>query len=341
MEKLFCKVQVAITLTFFLLTLSAFKNSEMLGIGDSLAADNLEILIATDKPVYEIGEPIDFSYTLKNTSTQALLVNTLPISLLTGLLTILSPEGQPLVSLAERKTVAQLKPENVVQLAPGASYEVRVDLLKFFPEPYPMTNPHDFSVPGIYTLTAKYENQVQTLGSDALWTGTVISKPIAVRIDPMTSEEIQGLSKKLRQGTLEEKILALESQRKVGVVDEEVASLLSSENQRLRIEAARTLYENPKEKLFDTFVKYLKDQDPAVRGYMALALGKLQDRRAVPSLIEVCDPEKYPESYRAALKALGDIGDKRALPIAEKLANSDPSEAIRGLARKISENLMQ
>ncbi len=60
--------------------------------------------------------------------------------------------------------------------------------------------------------------------------------------------------------------------------------------------------------------------DPRVRRYLALALGRLADREAVPALLEAARPgdkegrPEDPDTRIYAIWALGAIGDERALP---------------------------
>jgi HEAT repeat protein len=64
--------------------------------------------------------------------------------------------------------------------------------------------------------------------------------------------------------------------------------------------------------------------DPRVRRYLALALGRLGDKRAVPALIQAADPRgESPSDADAqiyAVWALGAIGDAEAVPTLVKLA---------------------
>jgi HEAT repeat protein len=67
--------------------------------------------------------------------------------------------------------------------------------------------------------------------------------------------------------------------------------------------------------------------DPRVRRYLALALGRLGDKRAVPALVEAADPgSAAPADADAqiyAVWALGAIGDPAAIPTLVKLAGGE------------------
>jgi HEAT repeat protein len=69
--------------------------------------------------------------------------------------------------------------------------------------------------------------------------------------------------------------------------------------------------------------------DPRVRRYLALALGRIGDRRAVPALLKAVDDagadgsRADPETQVYAVWALGVIGDPQAVPRLVTLARSD------------------
>jgi HEAT repeat protein len=116
-------------------------------------------------------------------------------------------------------------------------------------------------------------------------------------------------------------------------------------------------YPNVVEQVVDVY-RHSKDDDPRVRQYLTLVLGKLGDRRATPTLIEALrepgadnrlyallalaelrdpaavpalieatrDPEK--DVRKTALWALGQIGDARAVPALVEALN-DPTPDIR------------
>ena len=69
--------------------------------------------------------------------------------------------------------------------------------------------------------------------------------------------------------------------------------------------------------------------DPRVRRYLALALGRIGDRRAVPALLQAVDDagaagaQSDPETQVYAVWALGVIGDPQAVPRLVALAAGD------------------
>ncbi|MEK6574774.1 MAG: RecQ family ATP-dependent DNA helicase [Chloroflexota bacterium] len=72
-------------------------------------------------------------------------------------------------------------------------------------------------------------------------------------------------------------------------------------------------------------VEALNDLDGNVRRLAASALGKLRATAATESLLALLDKEPLPQVRQYALKALGLIGDERARPKLEAIAN-DPNE---------------
>src|SRR2546423_6371734 len=79
-------------------------------------------------------------------------------------------------------------------------------------------------------------------------------------------------------------------------------------------------------------------QDPSykVRVQAALVLGKLNDRRAVPALIQALHDEN--ETVRGvAATSLGRIGDKSASNALMVASSSDASEFVRSQAKKALE----
>ena len=79
--------------------------------------------------------------------------------------------------------------------------------------------------------------------------------------------------------------------------------------------------------------------DPRVRRYLALALGRLGDKRAVPALVQAADPRgdtpADPDTQVYAVWALGAIGDPEAIPILVKLAGSEDAGLRKAAAHAL------
>lgn len=76
--------------------------------------------------------------------------------------------------------------------------------------------------------------------------------------------------------------------------------------------------------------KQTKESDPEIRRYLALALGRLRDPRAVPALMESTN-DTDSQTVIWSLWALGSIGDRQATPLLlEKLESQD--QGVRVMA---------
>ncbi len=74
-----------------------------------------------------------------------------------------------------------------------------------------------------------------------------------------------------------------------------------------------------------------KDDDPRVRRYLAVTLGRLESPEAVEPLIEAAAQPGDDQTRIFAIWSLGAIGDARAIPALAKLA-SDPDAGLRKAA---------
>ena len=64
-----------------------------------------------------------------------------------------------------------------------------------------------------------------------------------------------------------------------------------------------------------------------LRHELAYVLGQMQDKLAVPTLIDVLsNPDEHVMVRHEAAEALGAIGDRRAKPVLEKFLNDDLPE---------------
>jgi HEAT repeat protein len=76
--------------------------------------------------------------------------------------------------------------------------------------------------------------------------------------------------------------------------------------------------------------------DPRVRRYLAVALGRLGDRRALPSLVRVIGTaDADPETLIYSVWALGAIGDPSASPALLKLATSEDAGVRKAVVHSL------
>lgn len=86
---------------------------------------------------------------------------------------------------------------------------------------------------------------------------------------------------------------------------------------------------------------FLRDTEPTVKQHILAALGKIGDPRSVQPLLDVVGQEGPAPIRGAAIYALGEIGERKALPKLEGLSQASSDDNIRRLAseavRKINE----
>jgi len=92
-----------------------------------------------------------------------------------------------------------------------------------------------------------------------------------------------------------------------------IAALLADRGLKRRYVAAWALGEIGQPQSVEPLLKALADDDPAVRRYATRALIKF-NREALAPLLEAL-PKTSGEAEAAIIRVLGDIGDKRALPL--------------------------
>ncbi|HEY3362704.1 MAG TPA: HEAT repeat domain-containing protein [Methanosarcina sp.] len=75
-------------------------------------------------------------------------------------------------------------------------------------------------------------------------------------------------------------------------------------------------------------IEALKDENPQVRSFAALALGEIRDKKAVEPLIEILN-DLSPEVRMNAAYSLGEIGDVKAVEPLLKLLKDENGEVVR------------
>ncbi len=298
----------------------------------------LSFAIEAKKRTCLVGEPIMLWCRITNESeTETYNVNTETLMWPPSFLTVISPNGQPLSSSAEKPAgdANVFDHKLIKRLKPGENYSYAFDLQESYPTPYPAGHPSSFDTLGEYVIQSLYT-------CSNITSFAVKAKPIVIEITSRSPEQIQQLREKIKgakdSGERLQALSLLRRERSVGHLAEIVEMLKEGiADVSFRREAARTIYElaDRAHLQSQSIIDLLKCDDPSVQGYLALTLGKLNERKAVPALIELCDSTMHPESYRPALRALGQIGDERAIGVVERIADNDPSKEIRDLAKRI------
>lgn len=82
---------------------------------------------------------------------------------------------------------------------------------------------------------------------------------------------------------------------------------------------------NQKATLLNSLLRHLDDRDEVVRQQIVTLIGDLENPESVPALITILEKDQYQNVQRAAAEALGKLQDKRAIPpLLEKLDSSSP-----------------
>ena len=118
----------------------------------------------------------------------------------------------------------------------------------------------------------------------------------------------------------------LSDEQKSGV-GAELASMLGDKDTEVRAQVAKVAGEERIEGVFDDLLAAVKDEQPRVRFFAAQALGRLENREAVPALLHLLRENANQDPYlrHAASLALARIGDMDALA----KAAGDESAGVR------------
>jgi HEAT repeat protein len=144
----------------------------------------------------------------------------------------------------------------------------------------------------------------------------------------------RALLEKLRDPVMEVRLAAAWALGRIGDADVIVPSLeaLVSLSRLAGLRLSATVFEMG-EKAVDPLIQALPHPDRAVRLLTVHLLGEMGHRRAVPAILQRTHPEEEREVRLAAFKALGTLGDARALrPLIEAL--EDPQWEVRAQAAR-------
>ena len=289
---------------------------------------DFELSITINKSNYFINEPIYLTVTILNSSLESKQIVTSMLSEYNVGVDLLGPNGSYLKSqrFMINDSIGHQGPFADSTLEPGETYVVEHNLVNLFPQIIPEGGFHSIDSLGTYTLQCKYVNTIDSIKNNEYWVGEMLSNSIQFELIPWDQSGINQLTALLLEGTHDEKLEALVTIRKAELtqlLDNVHNILISTNSEEIKITSAFTLYFLAETKYFEVYMELLNSPNQKLRGLGAVSLGKIKDTRALPILIEMCDPELYPMDYGPAYRALVDMGDNRALPAFEKIANSN------------------
>lgn len=94
---------------------------------------------------------------------------------------------------------------------------------------------------------------------------------------------------------------------------------------------------NKKANLLNTLLHHFDDRDEVVRQHIVTLIGDLKDKEAALPLITILEQDEYQNVQRAAAEALGKLKDKRAVPSLLKKLDS-PHPLVRHYAVSVLKN---
>ena len=115
---------------------------------------------------------------------------------------------------------------------------------------------------------------------------------------------------------------------------EALVEALRFDSPEMRMRAAQSLGVRGQPEAVEPLLKCLAkpEENPFVRSSLYTALGKLGDRRGLPSLKSCLEKETRPELRSDCVKALGLIGEKRTLPLLITTLKKDSSFLVKSSA---------
>ena len=137
-----------------------------------------ELSVAFDKTEYRPGDPIQVTFTLRNTEQTPVLVNGrlalnapfAPPRYREVALTITAPSGQPLPFMA-KLNLGGAQDKHFKLLQPGETVQ----------HSYALRDYYRFDQPGAYTAEASYQNQAEPSQAGSLqpWKGELSAEPVS------------------------------------------------------------------------------------------------------------------------------------------------------------------
>lgn len=298
---------------------------------------------------FKPGQPIVLDVLLKNYSKEPWSVDSRQMEL-PGAFVIKNSAGRVLRSIT--KITYPIYPVVERRFEPGDEYRFRVNLLELYPhvsDPglgvLSLLTPDQYSVQAVFrNPVGQYSHQpADTELPVRLWPDDLMSNVLSFTVRQLSKREIKRELRRIGQLAEKERMRAIDRLGAVGAKEavSKLVKLASTDDSvDVRIAALLALGQ-----IGDTFVVQqvesilLKDESSNVQAYAADLLGQWRLKRSIPALIEALKNRKVvtrkrPANvpYSAAIKALGDIGDPKAIPILTEISQSDPTDWVRAAA---------
>jgi hypothetical protein len=218
----------------------------------------------------------------------------------------------------------QPTPEEIVVLNPGEVFEHYVAIEELYTR----------LTPGTYTLAGLYHNSPYHRDIDnKVWSGEIVSKPVEVDIDPLTTEALDLYISHLRQGDDAQQqltamqVLALHREPRAVSFLRGIALQEANSNNTEAIKSLGLIGEVAIPALSSLLINLDQSRWPEI----IFALGTTRSAKAIPYLVPLLLVKQEENISAWALKALANIADPQSRTlIVQKL--KDPRETIRQIA---------
>lgn len=291
------------------------------------------------------GSPLVLRVTIRNDDRKAWHFMTYTVRAAPGMFKIRRGDGCWVQALPSAYRAWPKVPTEC--LAPGESFSLDVDLLELFAPELDRDSSATLLEEGNYTVSMEvrvFPVRGQRWGPE-FWQGLLVSDPLQFTVTAHAPEERQDLWRRYdklvgRQKTRLAFLLALTEGDRWGARALHLLSHPDYTIRRVAAEAAgrrRPRDANVARRLEE---RLREETGRGARVAAAVALGRMGMARSVPALMEHAKLRRK-HSSGLAVRALGEIGDPRALPVLGEVAESDAQEWVRKAAlrsiRKIQE----
>jgi HEAT repeat protein len=291
------------------------------------AVETLKLTIKPVKKRYTVFEPVQIQFMIKNTGSQPVNLNNLSWpngSRWLYALKIYDRRNKRILPAGQYVFRKQPLPEEIAVINPGEVFEHYAAVEEMY----------NRLSPGTYTLVGLYHNNPYNRDiDDQLWIGEIMSKPVEVEIEPLSTEDLDLYISHLRQGDDAQQqmtamqVLALHREPRAVSFLRGIALQESNSNNTEAIKSLGLIGEASIPALSSLLANLDQSRWPEI----IFALGMTGSAKAIPYLMPLLLVRQEENISAWALKALAGIDDIQARDlIVQKL--KDPRETIRQIA---------